>query len=218
MKYSIIHNSFIADENERTIPDGERVRVPLTMMDSVQQAVADMDATDYDDVHVIDRQEMYDIQKAELSNRWQGGFKDGDHARINGKDWIADGRENGKVRLRLRDACTTDAEKIKQSAYDSYEREISSAWMRDGDAESGDACTINGEAGRWRKDKDGNLVCRPTKSGEPSDNEFAMAGPLSDEQRYKVKDAANAQYEAELREACGGKPKSKKFLDLKLEG
>lgn len=227
MRYDPIHNTILHDAADKRyevddedavdengiLKDGRKIRVPLSMRDSnphpcgakmwygppmplFDSDIRSKPRTTNDKVALVDRQKIQDWQKAELSARWKGGLADGDIVRLGDRMQVVAGRnpENGKVQLR--DATTTHAETVKQAAYVAYDAAIQNAW-RTRDAESDDACTIDGELGRWRKDKDGNLVCTPTKTCEPSDHEW-MAGPLSDAERIKAKDAMYSEYEAEL--------------------
>jgi hypothetical protein len=183
--YDAIHNTVRHDgkddddDRRGVIKDGERLRVRMTAMDSTQRAIA---SNDHDDnVELIDRQEMQDWDKAQLSARWKGGLEPGDRVRIGDKLMVVTGRNpaNGKVQLSDASTSAQDAATIKQEARDAYERDLQNAWRNKSaaDAEPGDSCTINGAPGRWCLES-GKMVCRPIKSSK--EHEWAVAGPLSD--------------------------------------
>ena len=129
------------------------------------------------------RLEDRDFHRAELSARYKGGIAAGDHVSIGDRRLEALGYnpENGK--LVLADTAELDGESLKEEAYTAYKQDLSDAWKTrpTTDADVGGSCkTSSGAQGTWRKGKDGKVVCTPDKDGQPSDNEFAMAGPLSD--------------------------------------
>ena len=73
--------------------------------------------------------------------------------------------------------------------------------MRTRDADqprAGQECSYAGFSGHYDRDKSGDLVCVPD---DKRDREAAIAGPLSDEQRFKVKDAVYSEYERNLCDA-----------------
>jgi hypothetical protein len=109
----------------------------------------------------------------------------------------------------LTDTSTADAEALKQAAYDAYEAELTRSYQRN-DVKEGDLCIVApGLPGHWTRNKSGALVCsadrverKPSASEkeqcEPDDEEWELAGPLSDEDRVRVKDEAYAAYERAL--------------------
>jgi hypothetical protein len=203
-RYSAIHNTIINDgkDDERVIQDGEPLRVPMTLMDSTQLAIAGSSATlDDGDVTLVSRQELADWDKAQLSAVGRGAIQDGDRVRIGDKLMVVSGRNptNGKVVPRDASTSAQDAATVRQEAYDSYDRDIQSRYLNTRDAEAGDACTTSdGKRGTWR-DKNGKMVCVAGKS--PEEQEWAIAGPLSDEERVKVRDEMYAQYDRSISEA-----------------
>lgn len=193
------------DENGILQP-GKRLRHPQYMMDSaasgnpVPQWALDKaaqmlgrDAATTPDWQ--QRQNIYNCYKLDISNRWHGGGVESLRAGDVVSGGIVKSHDNG--RLVIADASKLDSETIKQQMYDAYDHDISTAWMRDRNAEAGGSCTVNGQTGKWRKDNDGKLVCCPDKAA----HEFEMAGPLSDSKRYAVRDEAYSQYEADLQNA-----------------
>lgn len=175
--------------------------VPQWAMDEAARMLGRDAVTTVTDADWQRRQDAYNTAELDLANRWRGGvgsLRAGDVVSVGNQQRAVASHDDGK--LALWDAAHLDSETIKQSAYDAYDHDIQNRW-RTRDAESGDECTINGEVGRWRKDKDGNLVCKPAKSSQPSENEWAMAGPLSDSKRQSVKDASYAEYERNICEA-----------------
>lgn len=190
------------DDDDNIMRDGEVVRVPLYMKNSMGNVLCDANGRPlpaggrrsgyvFSDTRVADRADRYaqhrDFQKAELASRWRGGFQEGDFLKMGDRDMCVTGHnpDNGKVLLS--DASQLNAEAIKREAYDAYNHDITNAWRtrptvyswdKPGDDDKeGAACVASGAVGQWRRDKDGKLVCVPN-----SDNEFALAGPLSDSQ------------------------------------
>lgn len=200
------------DENG-ILKDGKRVRVPCMMRDSADNVASvprwAMDkaarmlgrdsATNPD---WLKRQEGYNTYELDLANRWRGGVTDlraGDVVTTSDGHGVVKSHENG--RLVIADATKLDSETVKQSAYDSYDREISTAWMRTSDADKprvGAECSYAGYPGHYERDQHGNLVCTPD---DKSDKENALAGPLSDAERIKVKDEMYSAYKADLQNA-----------------
>lgn len=140
--------------------------------------------------------------KLDISNRWRGGITElraGDVVSVGSQHGVVKSHDDG--RLVIADATTFDAAETKQAAYDEYTADISSRWMRDRDAgkpRAGSECSYGGYPGHYERDAHGNLVCTPD---DKSDKENVLAGPLSDEERFKVKDAAYEEYANSLREA-----------------
>ena len=136
-----------------------------------------------------------DYAKAELSSRWKGGLSDGDQFTLGTRGMEVTGRNPETGKVVLSDASQVDADDAKREAYNDGVAAMTEAWKTRpvADTEPGDACTTsNGSAGKWRRGPNG-LVCRPDNEREPSDNGFAMAGPLSDSDARAVKDAAYAE-------------------------
>ena len=176
--------------------DGHKVRVPVMMRDadSVQSAIAQEDARRH-------WHEQRDFAKAELSARWKGGLETGDVVRLGDRMVTVRGRSPETGNVIVKDAAKLDAETIKQEAYDAYDRDLTSAWMRDRDADeprAGEECSYGGFSGHYERDRHGNLVCAPD---DKNDRENVLAGPLSDEQRFKVKDEMYTSYERDLCDA-----------------
>jgi hypothetical protein len=198
--YDAIHNTvrrYEEDEDDRVIEDGKRIRVPMTMMDSMQRSIAGSVATLDGDVQLVSRQELADWDKAQLSARWKNGLQDGDTFRLGERMVTVQGRNPATGKVVLRDASTSADG--RQEAYDSYDAEIQSRYLNTHDAAAGESCVTAGrEPGRWReREKDGRLVCVP--SGKP--DEWAIAGPLSDAERVQIKDRMYASYDDQIQNA-----------------
>jgi hypothetical protein len=215
MRYDPVYNIFVRDARDKRyetenddaldergiIKDGKSVRVGLMMMDSgsVQQSIALEDAARR-------REEARDWQKAELSSRWKGGLAEGDHVPIGDKLMVVSGRNpsNGKVQLRDAEGPAAPGRNVvKQRMYDEYDADIQRSWMQTRDAQAGGACTTAGrQSGTWRN-KGGRLVCVPDdkSSKSPEEQEWAIAGPLSDAERVKIKDEMYASYDRSISEA-----------------
>jgi hypothetical protein len=110
-----------------------------------------------------------------MENAWKGGLAPGDVINFGGKTMVVDsGPATG--RPVLRDASKVDGDERKQAAYSDGVRDMTDAWAK-----------------------------KPPKREEeereedPDKHEWEMAGPLSDGQ--SVKDAARAEYEADLVDA-----------------
>lgn len=211
------HNTLAVDDEDfedGVLKPGHALRVRMTAMDSTQVAIAqseydETDETDDDtDDEFIDQQALYDIERAEISAIWRGGLQISDHVRIKNRDFVISGRnpENGK--FQLTDAGELTGDEAKQAAYDSYEADIQTAYLRDkvlpsNTARVGGQCMLNGVRGTYRM-KGGELVCVTGESKEPSDREWEMGGPLSDAQTVlsgdaqEIKDAMYREYEEEL--------------------
>ena len=69
--------------------------------------------------------------------------------------------------------------------------------------EEGGACAVNGTPGKWVREG-GRLVCKPLGTRaphEPDDDEFQLAGPLSDADAIRHSDAIRREaYEQSVRE------------------
>ena len=210
----------LQDEDDNLLRDGEVMRVRMFMRDSFGRPLTDALGRPlaaqgrsagyvFADTGQAERlAENRDFQKAELSARYKGGLQEGDHVRIGDRQLEVIGRNPSNNKLTLADTAQLDAETLKREAYDAAVAEQTNAWRRrpvDGD-EPGGACVINGAPGRWCEEG-GRLVCRPISSPAPqeaSPNEFAIAGPLSDQQSIdaqSIKDAAYRQSVEELANA-----------------
>ena len=94
-----------------------------------------------------------------------------------------------------------DGKSAKQTAYDGYERDLTTAWQRDRvverDPMGRKEANYTKRKGRvTKRDPMGREAAEYER--EPDDSEWEIAGPLSDAQ--SIKDAAYREYEAEL--AC----------------
>ena len=203
------------DDDDTVLRDGEYVRVPLMMRDGDDDGdnfLTDSDGrvlTDafgeplftkynrrgfvYIDADRSVREENYQLRKAELSNAWKGGLQDGDHVDIDGRNMEVIGRNVDNGKLVLADTAELDADDIKRTAYNDGVAAMNDAWRTrpTTDAEPGNACrTSEGQSGKWRRGSNGQLVCRADNEREPSDNEWAMSGPLSDSQCDEIKEQA----------------------------
>ena len=200
------------DDDRELLKDGERRRVSMYLMDSVQRSVAMHVADAYgessdaalarpgsrfasDVTHDsnLKREELYAFSDAERSAEWKGGLQVGDSITLNNKRYTVSERDaDGRTRLAID---KQSAEEAKAFAYDAYDAQLQEAWRGgDGDAE-GDSCTTaDGQRGRLVH-RNGALVCEPAgRSSEDSS--------LSDllEQRRATTDAAYADYDQDIRE------------------
>ena len=105
----------------------------------------------------------------------------------------------------LDDDFLADAEAARAEAYETYDQEISQAWMRDEDRvverdpEGRETGTYTKRKRRTtRRDRFGRVQAEYEHEG-PDDNEFAIASPLSDAEA--IKDAAYSEYDRELSNA-----------------
>ena len=203
------------DENG-LLKDGKSARVRLEMRDSAGYLLVDASGRPlpaegrtagyvFADANAERRVQDYDFQKAELSSRWKGGLEAGDHLTIGDKRFEILGTNPNNGKLVFADTEGLDAGEIKQQAYNDGVAATVNAWKTRPvtDQEPGDACTTaEGIQGHWRRGQNGKLVCKPSGDCEPSDNEWAMSGPLSDQSDAQaIKDAARLEYEDNLRNA-----------------
>ena len=150
------------------LKDGGRVRVNMMLMDSldpVQKALAAAAAArpspkrtgyvfDSDDSHAT-KMRAYDQAKVRLSNAYKGGLDVGDTVHYGGSLKVVDTNfDTG--RMVLRDASKVDGKTTKQNAYDSCAADLADAWKKPPPKK------------------------REEEEEDPDDNEWRMAGPLSD--------------------------------------
>ena len=173
------------DENG-LIKDGRGVRVPLTMMDSLdplQKALAAAAAArptpgragyvfDSADSHTT-KMRAYDQAKVALGAAWKGGLDQNDVVTYGGRQMTVDA-DPDTGRPVLRSMSAADGEARKQSAFNNSVRDMNDAWKK--------------PPPKKREEEE-----------DPDKHEWEMAGPLSDGQ--SVKDAARAEYEANLVDA-----------------